>query len=204
MKETAQKIKIEISRFVYSDDFTREIEYFSKIHQYEDRKTFKESWKKWIEEENIKPLIEYEIKNAAEKGYKGDIMDKIYKSARYYYRKKKLDVFKKETHNTEEEDGESNYAGLSKEMIKTMDSHIVYIVYCNVESEDKKINKEMLISKTKASNAFDNFCKNYIAEITREIYRLKEKIILEPREISLKFKKAYKNRFYKIRLMLEN
>lgn len=234
MEELNQKIRIETLRFIYSDEFTKEIEYFSKIHQYDDRKTFKEMWTKWIEEENIKMLIEKEISCSLENGYKGDIMDKMYKSARYYYRKKEIKFLNKKNKKgiieneydddaDEDEDSTNNYAGLSKEMIKWMDLHIMKLVYNNtvvpvtIESkplaviqenkpviEKNKPNDVVLISKTKPASAFDNFCQNYINEITREVYQLKKKkVILNPNEITLKFKKAYKNRFYKIRLLLE-
>jgi hypothetical protein len=198
------KIKIETMRFVYSDEFTKEIEYFSKIHQYDDRRIFKEEWKKWIEEENIKKRIESEIEHIQSNGYKGDIMDKMYKSARYYYRKKnkteeEVAIQKNNEDNDEFQKNADGYSGLSKEMIKHMDSHILEMIYKNTE----KTNSETMISKVKASSAFDDFCQNYINEITDEIYRLKEKIKLNPVETSTKFKKAYKNRFYKTRLSLD-
>lgn len=207
--EDNKKILVETSRFVYSDEFTKEIEYFSKLHRYDDRKTFKEMWLKWIEEETIRPLIEKEIETSVKNGYKGNIMDKMYKSARYYYRKKEKQFLKKiEKENEQREitSDENNYAGLSKEMIKQMDSHIMKTIYNSVEKMEKSKNKtnNVFVSKVKPAIAFEQFCQKFINEITREIYKLKKKIELNPTEISLKFKKSYKNRFYKIRMELEN
>jgi len=202
MEDYKTNIILETQRFKYSDDFTKEMEYFSKIHQYDDRRIFKEEWKKWIEEEPIKKMIEQEMEVIRSNGYKGDIMDKMYKSARYYYRKKNK---KEARQNTEEHDGEieiqkstTEYSGLSKEMIKHMDCHILEMIYKNTE----KTSSETMISKVRAAHAFEDFCENYINEITYEIYKLKEKIELNPKETSLKFKKAYKNRFYKARQSL--
>jgi len=201
--EENQAIQFETSRFIYSDDFSKEIEYFSKLHQYDDRKTFKEMWLKWIEEEPIKGLINEEMERCAKNGYKGDIMDKMYKSARYYYRKKEMKCFNKEEQNKNDDNdstSETNYSGLSKEMIKWIDLHIYEHINSNME---KSKDNNLLLSKVRPANAFDDFCKKCIKEIAREILKLKKKITLNPNEISIKFKKAYKNRFYKIRVLLE-
>jgi hypothetical protein len=201
--EENQAIQFETSRFIYSDDFSKEIEYFSKLHQYDDRKTFKEMWLKWIEEESIKGLINEEMERCTKNGYNGDIMDKMYKSARYYYRKKEMKCFNREDQNKNDDNestSETNYSGLSKEMIKQMDLHIYEHINSNME---KSKNNTLLLSKVRPANAFDDFCKKCIKEIAREILKLKKKITLNPNEISTKFKKAYKNRFYKIRVLLE-
>jgi hypothetical protein len=195
-----ETVRMETVRFKYSDDFTKEIEYFSKLHEYDDRKVFRESWSKWIEEEYIKDLIENEISYSKKNGYKGNIMDKMYKSARYYYRKKNNNVTSESINNTKElEEPNNDYAGLSKEMIKCMDSHISEIIYKNME---KIQSQNLIIIKARAATAFEDFCKNYTSEIREEVYRLKERIELIPKGISLKFKKAYKNRFYKSRLSI--
>ena len=80
------KVNVNIYRFKFSEDFVEELYKFSKIHQYEERKHFKESWEIWVEEN--KDLVDYEINRLKKIGYDGDIIDKMYKSARYYFRKK--------------------------------------------------------------------------------------------------------------------
>jgi hypothetical protein len=187
-----EQIKLQTYRFTYSNDFAKELEYFSKIHKYDDRKTFKEEWTKWIQEENIKNLIETEKQRCIKQDYKGDIMDKIFKSVRYYYRKKKENI--KEEQETQENE---NFTGLSREILKQMDIHINEIIKTHL---DKSTN----ISKINPALAFDDFCNKHMMEITDEIFRLKDKIILKQKEINIKFKKSYKNRFYKIRILLEN
>lgn len=187
-----EQIKLQTYRFTYSNDFTKELEYFSKIHKYDDRKTFKEEWTKWIQEENIKNLIEIEKQTSINENYQGDIMDKIFKSARYYYRKKKENMQEEEQKQKNE-----NFRGLSKEILKQMDNHIHQMIKTHL---DKTIN----ISKINPAFAFDEFCNKHIIEITDEIFRLKDKIILKEKEVNTKFKKSYKNRFYKIRMLLGN
>ena len=190
----SQQIKLKTFRFIYSGEFIKELEYFSKIHQFDDRKTFKDAWSSWIKEDNIKELINQEMENSISQGYKGDIMDKMFKSARYYYRKK---TKQEENSEDDEENEEKNFAGLSKDMMKRMDEHINTII-------KRFIDIDTSVSLVNPATAFEDFCKTHIKEITDEIFRLKDKMILKPNEVNLKFKKSYKNRFYKIRLVLNN
>ena len=41
-----------IYRFKLSNDITEMVTSFAKIHQYDDRKTYKESWLDWCNENN--------------------------------------------------------------------------------------------------------------------------------------------------------
>ena len=43
-------VNYNIYRFKFTDDFTSELYKFSKIHQYDHRKDFKEAWENWTEE----------------------------------------------------------------------------------------------------------------------------------------------------------
>lgn len=189
-----QQIRLKTFRFIYSNEFIKELEYFSKIHQYDDRKTFKATWALWIKEDTIKNLIEQETENSIAQGYKGDIMDKMFKSARYYYRKKNKN---KEDEDDDQENDEKSFTGLSKELMRQMDEHIKIII-------NKYIDKATAVSLVNPATAYDDFCKTYTKEITHEIFRLKDKMILKVNEVNLKFKKSYKNRFYKIRVLLNN
>jgi hypothetical protein len=191
-----QQIKLKTFRFIYSSVFIKELEYFSKIHQYDDRKTFKEEWLKWIEGDEINTLIENEINLAINQGYSGDIMDKMFKSARYYYRKKNNKQMDDEYDNKYGEE-EQNFSGLSKEMIRVMDKHIITII-------NKYIDETNMVSTVNPATAFDDFCITHVDEITKEIFKLKEKIVLHVNDLNIKFKKSYKNRFYKIRILLNN
>jgi hypothetical protein len=86
---------IKTFRFEFSRDFIDELSRFSKVHQYDERRAYKEAWQKWKSNEEIDRLISFEIRRLEDLGYKGDIEDKMFKSGRYYFRKKLL----KETTN---------------------------------------------------------------------------------------------------------
>lgn len=75
-----------IFRFNFDETFAGELLSFSKINQYLDRKEFKEKWEEWIVDHDEK--IQTEIRRLESLGYKGDVMVKMFKSARYYFRTK--------------------------------------------------------------------------------------------------------------------
>lgn len=73
-------------RYKFSSELTDELFRFAQIHQYEDRDTFKESWTAWLNDSEI--MVQEEIDRLRMNNYRGDVLTKMYKSARYYFRKK--------------------------------------------------------------------------------------------------------------------
>ena len=84
--ETELRNNSTIYRYKFTEDFMNELFNFSKIHQYDDRKDFKEAWELWLVD-NEEIVIDEEIR-LINLGYVGDVRDKMFKSARYYFRKK--------------------------------------------------------------------------------------------------------------------
>ena len=76
-------INYTIFRYKFSDDFIGELFKFSKIHQYDHRADFKEAWKIWLDDNQ--DMVTTESRRMTKSGYGGDVMDKMFKSARYYY-----------------------------------------------------------------------------------------------------------------------
>lgn len=162
---------VNIFRYKFSDEFTGPLYQFSKIHQYDHRKDFKEAWNIWIEEND--DLVNKEAKRLSELDYKGDIIDKMFKSARYYFRKKSTE--KKAPAERRQ------YIGVQKELLDAMDNHIT-----------AKINRH----DGKPSESFDDFCKNNISVLEEEIAILVKNGITNTAEITEKIKKTYKNRYF--------
>ncbi len=162
---------VNIFRYKFSEEFTNQLYQFSKIHQYDHRKDFKEAWNIWIEENDI--LVNKEARRLTELDYKGDIIDKMFKSARYYFRKK----------STEKKEPQKRrvYVGIHSELLTAMDKHII----ANKKNTDYK-----------PSNGFDDFCKQYIEELKTEVTNLCKSGIKDPDEIKNKIKKTYKNRYF--------
>ena len=169
--EDDELFNINIFRYKFNDEFTKPLYQFSKIHQYDHRKDFKEAWNNWIEENT--DLVNTEMKRLTELDYKGDILDKMFKSARYYFRKKSTEKMVPKKRRS--------YVGIQSELLEAMDKHI----------NDNKKNDNY-----KPSTGFDDFCKKYIEILKVEVTSLCKSGITDSEEIKNKIKKTYKNRYF--------
>ena len=73
-------------RFNFSKQLLDILIPFVNINKYSDTQSFNDNWNVWLKLNNN--LIQNENKLLASKGYNGDIYVKLYKSAKYYYKKK--------------------------------------------------------------------------------------------------------------------
>jgi|688.fasta_scaffold325830_2 hypothetical protein len=164
-------INVNIYRYKFTEDFTGELFKFSKIHQYDERKAFKEAWNIWMDENQY--IVNEEYRRLKELGYDGDISDKMFKSARYYFRKK----------STEKKAPAKRriYVGTQKDLLEAMDEHIK----SNISYGDFK-----------PSDGFDEFCKQNVNLLKEEITELRRAGLTDPNEIKSKIKKTYKNRYF--------
>jgi predicted DNA-binding ArsR family transcriptional regulator len=180
-------ITIQTYRFVFSNEFSEQLSIFAKVHQYDHRKDFKEAWLKWSTNEEINPLINDEVKRIRNLGFEGDALDKMFKSARYYYRNKK--------NNENKEDKErKQYETISKSIQENMDQHIYHQI-------NKSTNNG--ISKISPAESFDDYLKQYKHDFINELKGNNTTIAKQDCEhIIKKYKKSYKNRFYNIRVQL--
>ena len=162
-----------IFRYKFSEPFVADLYNFAKIHQYDDRVGYKEAWGVWVEDN--KELVSRECERLMSLDYDGDILDKMFKSARYYFRKKSTE--KKAP--LERRD----YVGTQKDMLDAMDYHI-----------KSKINDQ----NYKPSDGFDEFCKSNLDLLKEEISNLCKHGFTDSNEIKQKIKKTYKNRYFLI------
>jgi hypothetical protein len=161
----------QIFRFKFTSEFMNELFQFSKIHQYDERKDFKEAWIQWIEDN--KELIESEVDRLTKLNYDGDILDKMFKSARYYFRKK--------SNEKKEPKQRRQYVGVNKELLDAMDIHIEE----NIEDTNYQ-----------PKNGFIEFCKDNKVLLKEVISNMIEKGFNDTEEIQNKIKKTYKNRYF--------
>jgi len=173
MNTVNNDINKNIYRYKFTDEFTSELFKFSKIHQYDHRKDFKEAWEIWMEDND--DIVNNEVRRLTNLSYDGDIIDKMFKSARYYFRKKSTE--KKAP--LERRD----YVGTQKDMLDAMDLHI-----------KSKIND----NNYKPSDGFDEFCKSNLDLLKEEISNLCKNGFTDSNEIKQKIKKTYKNRYFLI------
>lgn len=158
-----------IFRYKFTDEFSNLLCEFAKIHQFDDIKTFKEAWTTWIEEHN--EIVENEITRLSRTGYDGDILKKMFDSARYYYRKKDLS-------KTNEQKPRNKYVSVSQEMLIEMDKYI---------QENPTIQPKI---------GFANFCENNVDLIKSEVKNLYTAGIKDVNDIKQKVKKTYNNRYF--------
>jgi Fe-S cluster biosynthesis and repair protein YggX len=164
---------INIYRYKFTQEFMNEIYQFAKIHQYDERKDFKEAWEIWMETQT--ELINSEVNRLTTLNYQGNIIDKMFKSARYYFRKK--GTVKKEPAQR------SNYVAVNKELLDAMDQHIV----TNITKKHYK-----------PSEGFVDFCNTNIELLKEEVTRLfeEEGLQKDAKIVEKKIKKTYKNRYF--------
>jgi len=75
-----------VLRFEFSNATIESVMAFTTVHQYDDRKTYKEAWTKWLAHDEIAAMLKAEVERLTNLGYKGDVADKLFKSGRYYFR----------------------------------------------------------------------------------------------------------------------
>ena len=73
-------------RYKFSKDFLVNLKEFSRIHKFDESQVFKDSWEEWCK--TNKTIIEQESNKLKADGYQGDVLVKMYKSARYYFKNK--------------------------------------------------------------------------------------------------------------------
>lgn len=173
MHEPSSADIISIYRFTFTEKFMSELYQFSKIHQYDDRVAFQEAWKLWVDD-NIE-LVNDETRRLTLLGYDGETLDKMYKSARYYFRKK----------STEKKQpvARRKYVGLSKDFLESIDDHIRE----NMKSADYQ-----------PKTGFVQFCNENIPSLKAEIHQLfvNKTTTMNAKIIEAKIKKTYKNRYF--------
>ena len=150
----------ETYRFKFSVEFSNMLSNFAKIHQYDDRKDFKNAWKEWCENNN--DIIENEKELHHNKGYKGEIITKMYNSARYYYRNK--DTITKSPVKRKE------YNHIGKDILFNMDNYIKenkdikpsvgFELYYNMNKIRHNTNEEEVNYKSILKKTYKNRCYN--------------------------------------------
>ncbi len=164
-----------IYRFKFSENFLEILKQFSYVHQYEPSKVFKENYNKFTEIN--KDIIIREKRTLIGNGYNGDLNDKIYRSARYYFKNKDYSNAEK----NKDKKKRRPYIKQNADFINLVDQHIATI----------------LKSEIKPSEAFKQFKENklYLSGYKNEVLRISNYLESE-RDIINKIKKTYKNRFF--------
>ena len=169
VEQLTNKLERAIYRFKFTEEFMVELYNFAKIHQYDHRKDFKEAWTKWADENA--GIISNETERLIALGYKAEenIDTKMFKSARYYFRKKS--PVKPEPKQRRQ------YISVDHDLLMAMDRHII-----NTDS--------------KPEAAFIIFCKENESVLRQSVAQICAQGINDVQQIQSKIKKTYKNRYF--------
>jgi len=148
-----------------------DIHRFAKIHQYDNKDTYKEAWTEWLD--SNEDAIMRESDRLRSIGYEGDVLHKMYKSGRYYFRTKSTDRVDPRKRR--------EYVPMAQEIIQTMDDHI----RMHYGSPDYT-----------PALGYDDFCKTEQVALLREVTALRDRGFTDPKDIASKIKKTYKNRYF--------
>jgi hypothetical protein len=175
------QVQAPILRFNFNQTIMAQIAYFAKLHQFEDRQTYKANWNRWFLENHIS--LETEIQRLTATGYVGDVKEKMYKAGRYYFRKKN-DEEEEEEEEEDKTSGEANkkYITMTKGLLEEMDKHI----YTSMQNDRTYT----------PAKGYTAFCAHYTALLVTEATRLSLTMKLNDEQIATKLKKTYKNRYF--------
>ena len=138
-----------IFRFKLNDALSAIITQFAKIHQYDDRHTYKDAWHNWLVENRNN--VEREVVRLQQLNYKGDVIDKMFKAGRYYFREKVITTTEKK------EKKQRDYIIMDQLVIHAMDTHLRLI---------------MPLATFKPALAYKQFCEGHVDLLRKEISRL--------------------------------
>lgn len=212
---------ISIKTFHYnpSPKLVEPLSYFATIHKYDDKTTFKQAWQEWVKTPEIAELMETETQMLVFQGYVGNAMDKIYKSARYYYRKKTLPKTDQDGNVlVGEKKKRKKYEGLPSDVLQYMDAHIATQITQHIVSilpSGNDSHTTVCVSGISPANAFQHYLQTLQHECKEKEFGNEnevedkddeddnedetidvKKLDINNKESLHKYKKTYKNRFF--------
>lgn len=198
-------VSLKTHRYEFSEPAMMELQYFTQVHKYDERKAFKEAWKKWIQTEDIAKMITTETERLTSEGFTGDIEAKMFTAVRYYFRKKPA-----QTENQTEQTPRKKYVGFTGNILTSMDRHILGCIKSNMQpatttpENDPQPEKPhaAFISNISPDKSFLEFYSTSSDIIANETELLQESSDMDDEAIYLKIKKTYKNRYQTIRKKL--
>ena len=161
-----------VLRHKTNPELSEKLAIFARQNKYFSLDIYKENWDKWYNE-NTELILEEE-RRLLENNYKGNVKQKLFTSARYYYSKK--------TFEKKQPAKRRKYCSIGKTLINAMDNHI-----------DLHINNDLFCP----SKGYEDFCVENKELFQNETNKLLQ-TIKNKKDIFDRIKKTYKNRYYLI------
>jgi hypothetical protein len=190
-----------IFRYKLDDTIMTLIAQFAKIHEKEDRHAYKEAWAIWLIDNQ--DMVNREVNRLEELDYNGDILDKMFKAGRYYFRekapKKKIVVANEVAANKVAANkvaapqlAAKQQASAEPAKKKTRDYIVMDPVL--IQAMDAHLKLKMKAQSFKPAAAYTDFCLQHSEILQKETLRLLQNITKE--KLTAKIKKTYKNRYF--------
>jgi len=108
-------------RFKFTPSIQAMLTAFAQEHSKDPLQAYRAAWAVWVEENQA--TLDAEIKRLTEAGYEGDAVDKMYKAARYYFRRPRPAAPRDNANASTPR----RYITVPKELLARMDAHIATI-----------------------------------------------------------------------------
>jgi hypothetical protein len=202
-----------IFRYKLSDDTMTLIAKFSKLHQYDDRHAYKNAWTLWLNEN--RDFVTREEMRLTQLGFIGDVIDKMFKAGRYYFREKKEG--KKEVKEVKEVKEEVKDDEKKKEKVVKQTRNYIAMNYDFIKAVDMHLTKSIKTIDFKPQTSFIQFVeenKDILQVEVRRLYAIitnnsggsvvggsvvvvgSDRKLEIHKEIMTKLKKTFKNRYF--------
>ena len=158
-------------RFNLSKEMTLLLTEFHNKNKDQSKKEYKKQWEMFSKDNSA--AIVKEERSLINVGFSGDIHKKLFTSVKYY-------ISKKSTEKPEPKDRRT-YVHIDKNILESMNDHIV------TNKDDGNYTP---------AKGYSDFCERYEQELIIERTRLKTTTELNDKEIEVKIKKTYKNRYF--------
>ena len=201
-------VSLKTHRYEFSEPAMMELQYFTQVHKYDERKAFKSAWQKWIQTEDIAKMIATETARLTSEGFTGEIEAKMFTAVRYYFRKKPA-----QTETPTEQPRRKKYVGFTGNILTSMDRHILGCIKINMQPAQALTSTETdpqmekphtaFTSNISPDKSFQEFYSTSSDIIANETELLQESSDMDDEAIFLKIKKTYKNRYQTIRKKLD-
>ena len=211
-------VKVPVFRFKLATTVFDNIRAFARIHQHEDRVTFKDSWKTWCD--NNKTMIDDETKRLSDIGFDNNINDKLFRTAKYYFIKKTFKnhtvdintseqtlpptvppgvIYTPSTRNRRPVTGQEATSDANNQGDANNQDKKKYITISRtfLNTISNQIEKNIGNDSFTPCKGFKHFTENFNDNITNEIALIKEKLPgISDDDCNLKIKKTYKNKYF--------
>ena len=152
---------------------------FAQLHATLPSKEFKAKWELWCTTNEL--LISAESRRLQNLDYSGDVLSKLYRAARYYFKTKPPTLTPRRRSNS------TPYLSLSPVLLQSMDAHIHTNLAKNESQPPAALYSHYIATHT-----------DLVPLFTTEAERLRDQANLSDEAIASKFKKTYKNRYFLI------